>query len=76
MLGSQECSDAWYAGPDAMLKCCPICWTERGCDQTMVLHGLTEFLESIKMSLQQDLQKIRINLNIDFDSVHWHIYSR
>ena len=48
MLGCQECVNTWYAGPDATVKTCPICRIERGWDQTMVLRGLTEFLESIK----------------------------
>ena len=42
MLGCQECVNTWYTGPDAMLKTCPICWTERGCNETMVLRGLIE----------------------------------
>lgn len=54
MLGCQECVNTWYAGPDAMLKTCPICRTERGCNETMVLHGLTEFLESIKRIYETD----------------------
>ena len=48
MLGCQECVNTWYSGPDAMLKTCPICRAERGCNETMVLRGLTEFLESIR----------------------------
>ena len=48
MLGCQECVNTWYSGPDAMLKTCPICWAERGCNETMVLRGLTEFLENIR----------------------------
>ena len=48
MLGCQECVNTWYSGPDAMLKTCPICRAERGCNETMGLRGLTEFLESIR----------------------------
>ena len=48
MLGCQECVNTWYSGPDAMLKTCPICRAERGCNETMVLRGLTEFLENIR----------------------------
>ena len=51
MLGCQECVNrlnTWYTGPDAMLKICLICRTERGCNKTMVLHGPTEFLECIR----------------------------
>ena len=48
MLGCQECVNTWYSGPDAMLKTCPICRTQRGCNETMVLRDLTEFLENIR----------------------------
>ena len=54
MLGYQECVNTWYAGPDAMLKTCPICRTERGCNKTMVLCGLTEFLESMRKVYEND----------------------
>ena len=48
MLGCQKCVNTWYAGPDAMLKTCPICRTDRGYNETIILRGLMEFLECIK----------------------------
>ena len=30
---------------EAMTKTCPLCRTERGCNKTMVLRGLTDFME-------------------------------
>ena len=47
MLGCQACVDTWYSGTEAMTKTCPICRAERGCNEAMVLRGLTEFIESI-----------------------------
>ena len=47
MLGRQACVDTWYSGTEAMTKTCPICRAERGCNETMILRGLTEFIESI-----------------------------
>ena len=60
MLGCQECINTWYAGPDAMLKTCPICRTKRGCNETMVLHGLTEFLENIRKVYVVDDDPVRL----------------
>ena len=47
MLGCETCVNQWYSGPDAMTKTCPICRAERGCNETMLLRGLTEFLEHV-----------------------------
>ena len=47
ILGCQACVDTWYSGTEAMAKTCPICRAKRGCNETMVLRGLTEFIESI-----------------------------
>ena len=59
MLGCQECINTWYTGPDAMLKTCPICRTERGCNETMVLRGLTEFLECIRKVYAENDDPVR-----------------
>ena len=42
-----------------MLKTCPICRTERGCNETMVLRGLTEFLECLKKIYMENDDPIR-----------------
>jgi len=47
MLGCEGCVNQWYFGPEAMTKTCPMCRVERGCNETMLLRGLTEFLEGI-----------------------------
>ena len=47
MLGCEACVNQWYSGPEAMTKTCPICRAERGCNETMLLRGLTEFLEHV-----------------------------
>ena len=59
MLGCQECVNTWYTGPDTMLKTCPICRTERGCNETMVLRGLTEFLECIRKVYTENDDPVR-----------------
>jgi len=41
--------DTWYSGEDAMRKTCPICRAERGCNETMVLRGLSEFMEATRI---------------------------
>ena len=48
ILGCQVCVDTWYSGPEAMTRTCPMCRAERGCNETMVLRGLTDFMESVR----------------------------
>ena len=48
ILGCQECVNTWYSGPEAMTRTCPMCRAERGCNETMVLRGLTDFMESTR----------------------------
>lgn len=48
ILGCQSCVDTWYSGSEAMTRTCPMCRAERGCNETMVLRGLTDFMESIR----------------------------
>ena len=48
LLGYQACVDTWYSGTEAMNRTCPMCRAERGVNETMVLHGLTEFMEGIR----------------------------
>ena len=42
--GCQECTNTWYSGPEVMTRSCPMCHAEQGCNETMVLCGLTDFL--------------------------------
>ena len=42
ILGCQVCVDTWYSGPEAMTMTCPMCCAEWGCNETMVLRGLTD----------------------------------
>ena len=48
LLGCQACVDTWYSGSEAMNRTCPMCRAERGVNETMVLRGLTEFMEGIR----------------------------
>ena len=54
ILGCQECANTWYSGPEAILKTCPLCRAERGCNETMVLRGLSEFMENIRRAYEND----------------------
>ena len=47
LLGCEQCTNQWYTGPEAMTKTCPICRAERGCNETMILRGLSELMEVI-----------------------------
>ena len=48
ILGCQSCVNTWYSGIDSMTKTCPMCRAERGCVETMILRGLSEFMEAIQ----------------------------
>ena len=47
LLGYEPCVNGWYSGTDALTKTCPICRTERGYSETMVLRGIDDFLTGI-----------------------------
>ena len=48
IIGCQECTDTWYRGEDGMAKSCPRCGIPRALPDTMRLHGLDDFLQSVK----------------------------
>ena len=54
ILGCETCVNTWYSGPDMLTKTCPSCRAERGCNETMVLRGLEEFLAQMGKLLQRD----------------------
>ena len=43
----ESCINSWYSGPDTLVKVRPVCCAERGYNETMLLHGLNEFLNEI-----------------------------
>ena len=47
LLGCQDCVSTWFSGDDALTKSCPLCRSERGYSDTMVLRGISEFLTQI-----------------------------
>ena len=57
ILGCQQCTNTWYSGPEAMSKTCPMCRADRGCNETMILHGLTDFMDSIKKVCGNDSEE-------------------
>lgn len=42
------CCNTWYSGPELMLKTHPVCQTKRGCNDTVSLCGLTQFMEGVQ----------------------------
>lgn len=47
ILGCSSCVNTLYSGADALTKACPLCRTERGYNDTMVLNGLDSFLSTV-----------------------------
>ena len=59
LLGCEACVNQWYSGSEAISKTCPICRAERGCNETMLLRGLTEFLENVgKLYINEDIAAV------------------
>ena len=47
----------WFRGPEALLKTCPACNTERGYSETLMLKGLDSFLNEVKSVIQTDSEE-------------------
>ena len=54
ILGCETCVNAWYSGAEMLTKTCPSCRAERGCNETMVLRGLDDFLLQMAKVLETD----------------------
>ncbi len=54
ILGCEKCINEWFNGPDALLKTCPACNTERGYSETLMLKGLDNFLTEVKSVIQTE----------------------
>ena len=54
ILGCERCINEWFNGPDALLKACPACKTERGYSETLMLRGLDSFLTEVKSVIQTE----------------------
>lgn len=54
IVGCDTCINNWFSGPSALTKPCPLCRAERGYNETMLLRGLDEFLDQVKVVLQTD----------------------
>ena len=71
LIGCEPCINTLYSGPDALTKPCPCCRSERGYNETMVLRGIDEFLQSFKrvvtigvfMPVTQPGHQLLININ-------------
>jgi len=48
MIGCEHCVDKWYEGEGGCSKNCPRCGGERSFTETCRLHGIDDFLTSIK----------------------------
>ena len=57
ILGCDACVTNWFKGPDALTKICPSCGCERGFNETMILRGLDDFLDSIRNVIMTDEEK-------------------
>ena len=53
IVGCQVCVDTWYRGEDGISKKCPLCGVDRALPETMRLHGLDDFLQSIQPILTE-----------------------
>lgn len=54
ILACESCVNEWFKGPDALLKTCPACNTERGYSETLMLKGLDIFLTEVKSVIQTE----------------------
>ena len=54
IFGCQSCVDKRYTGADQITKFCTLCKAKRGCNETMILRSLVEFLEIIKKAYSTD----------------------
>ena len=71
ILGCQDCVNEWFSGPDALIKTCPACRADRGYNETMLLHGLDDFLLQVRSPLKRNApQKLFQKYFIDFVSLH------
>lgn len=52
VLGCSTCVNAWYSGQEALTKSCPNCRAPRGYNETMLLHGLDDFMTKTKSLLE------------------------
>ena len=57
----QVCVDTWYSSPETMRKMCPMCHAERGCNETMILRGLLDFMEACRRIDRNQLQEASEN---------------
>ena len=54
LMGCQACVDTWYSGTEAMTRMCPMCHADWGCNETMDLCGLTDFMDGIRKLYNED----------------------
>ena len=52
VLGCSTCVNAWYSGQKALTKSCPKCRAPRGYNETMLLHGLDDFITKANSLLE------------------------
>ena len=54
LLGCDSCVNKWFCGEDALTKSCPACRAVRGYNETMLLHGIDDFLKEIGKAIVTD----------------------
>ena len=53
LLGCQTCVDNCYSGTKAMTRTYPMCHADWGCNETVVLHGLSDFMDGIQKCIMK-----------------------
>ena len=54
IVGCDSCINNWFSGSSALTKSCPLCRAERGYSETMLIRGLDDFLEQVKVVVQTE----------------------
>ena len=57
ILGCESCVNRWFSGNDALTKDCPLCRSERGYTETMLVRGLDGFLQEILSVIQSEEER-------------------
>lgn len=69
ILGCETCVNRWYSGPTALRKQCPLCKSERGYSDIMIMRGLDNFIAEVaKLNYKEDRTRTGDERNISDDA--------